>query len=300
MDGLLLLDKPAGPTSHDVVEAVRGLLGGAKAGHSGTLDPGASGLLVLMVGRATKLAPYLPADPKVYEGSILLGVRTDSMDVAGEVVAEGSYGGGPEQARLALASLVGEVDQVPPMFSAVKYRGEPLYRYARRGEEVPRRSRRIRVYGSEMTAFRALGSRAEVDFLVSCSPGTYVRELAARVGELLGCGGAISRLRRLSSGPFRLEEASPLEGLLSSRQRAELVLLPLERAVDGYRKVVVSGAWSKAARNGAPLREEMVGEGVEGVEEGEIVAVVDEAGKLVGMHEVVERRPFTSRPRRII
>jgi tRNA pseudouridine55 synthase len=299
VDGLLLLDKPSGPTSHDLVASVRRLSGSPKAGHTGTLDPMASGLLIILVGKATKLAPFVPGDPKVYEGCILLGLSTDSMDIEGEVIAEGTYDGGPERAQAALASLVGVVEQVPPMFSAVKYRGKPLYRYARMGEEVPRQSRTVRVYRSEMRAFRVRGTRAEMDFLIECSPGTYVRDLAARVGDGLGCGGTLSRLRRMGSGPFGVEDAMSVEEMRERAVKGRDYLLPLERAVEGCKRVDVAESGLIAVRNGSPLGGSMLRRVDAEVMEGDAVAVFA-GGELIGMHRVSQVSPFISHALRMM
>ena len=299
-DGLLLLDKPTGPTSHDMVEAVRRLLGARKVGHTGTLDPLASGLLVVLVGRATKLAPFIPGDPKVYEGSILLGLSTDSMDIEGRIISETRYQGGPERARSALVSLEGEMEQLPPMFSAVKYRGRPLYTYARRGEEVPRESRTVQVYKVEMTAFNETGPRAELDFTLYSSPGFYVREFAARMGEVLGCGAVLSRLRRVSSGPFRVEEALTPEELSRKVEEGGVELIPPRRAVDGLKKIVVRDDCLKAARNGTSLEEGMIEAADEGIKEGGAVAAMTHDGELIGVHRVVGVDPFASLPQRIM
>jgi len=299
MDGLLLLDKPSGPTSHDMVASIRDIYDGIKVGHTGTLDPLASGLLVLLLGRATKFAPYIPGDPKVYEGCILLGISTDSLDMEGEPLAETYYDGGQEEAGAALASLVGQVEQLPPMYSAAKHKGQPLYRYARRGEAVPRKSRRVNIYRSEMISYRAGGGRAEVEFHIECSPGTYVRELAARVGDMIGCGGAISRLRRLASGPYRVENAIELSFLKDSLSQREDFLVPLEKSLESYRRIEVSSEGLQAARNGTPLSEATIGRADAGIVEGEIVAVFG-GDTLLGMHRVVQTSPFLSRALRMM
>lgn len=299
VEGLLLLDKPSGPTSHDMVASVRKMCGGAKAGHTGTLDPLAIGLLVILVGRATKLAPFIPGDPKVYEGTILLGISTNSMDMEGEVISEGVFGGGTDEVGEAFASLVGDLEQVPPMFSAVKYRGSPLYHFARRGEKVPRKSRKVRIYRSEMTAFRPAGRKAEVDFIIECSPGTYIRELADRVGDMLGCGGTLSRLRRTASGPFSVEHALSVEEISACLSGGGHCLLPLDVAVEGYKRAEVADAWLKAARNGATLEEMMIETGDKGMVEGDTVAVFAERG-LMGIHRVVATNPLSLRPLRIL
>ncbi len=299
MDGLLLLDKPQGPTSHDVVAALKAIFDVRKTGHAGTLDPLASGLLVILVGRATKLAPYVPGDPKVYEGRILLGISTDSLDIEGELLSEVPCEKGAQEAREALAALVGTLEQVPPMFSAAKYMGKPLYTYARRGEEVPRKSRMVRIYRFEMSGFRAAGGRAEIDFHVACSPGTYVRDLAARVGDALGCGGVISCLRRIASGPYRVEDAHTVQEIRECVAGRRAFLLPPERAVEGYGSIGVSPEGMQAALHGAPLSADVISEADGEIEEGDIVKVFG-GGALLGMHVVERVNPFVSRALRII
>jgi tRNA pseudouridine55 synthase len=297
--GLLLLDKPGGPTSHDMVASIRKMLGIAKAGHTGTLDPLATGLLIVLTGKATRLAPYVQSDPKVYEGCMLLGLSTDSMDIEGAVTSERSYSGGHEPVLEAFSSLVGELEQVPPMYSAAKYRGKPLYSYARRGEEVARKSRIVRVHRAELRGFREVGSRAEVDFLIACSPGTYVRDLVARVGDMLACGGVLTALRRTASGPFRVEDARGLEDLKERLARGEKGLLPLETALRGLKRVEVSETALNAVRNGMPVTGDMLLNADEGILEEEGIAVFG-GGCFLGMHRVTTLSPFATRAMRMM
>lgn len=299
-DGLLLLDKPIGPTSHDMVDAVRGLLGTRRIGHCGTLDPMASGLLVILVGRATKLEPYIPGDPKVYRGSVLLGVETDSMDMEGNIVSRGSYDGGEDRVEEVFRSLHGELEQVPPMYSAVKHKGKPLYKYARIGETVPRRSRKVRIYDISMEGLRHEAEGVAVDFTVSCSPGTYVRELAYRVGSTLGCGAALRELRRVSSGPYDVRDAMSIDELSGYVDRDSLELMGMSEAVSGLEKTFVLRDAVRAVSNGAPLSEEMVESVDDGVRKGDTVAVMSPDLQLLGFHTVVRDKPFSSRARRII
>jgi tRNA pseudouridine55 synthase len=203
--GFLVVDKPSGWTSHDVVDAARRWLGTRRVGHLGTLDPQATGVLPLAVRDATKLVPYVAADPKVYRGAIRLGVETDTLDGDGREIAryEGPL---PEEAalRAVLESFVGEQEQVPPMYSAVKRAGVPLYRLARQGEEVERMPRKIRIDAFRLVAYAPPAAEVEV----VCSPGTYVRVLAAEVGARLGCGAYLQSLCRLRSGPFEIGQAA--------------------------------------------------------------------------------------------
>ncbi|HXY72462.1 MAG TPA: tRNA pseudouridine(55) synthase TruB [Actinomycetota bacterium] len=206
--GFLLVDKPAGMTSHDAVDQVRRALGVRKVGHAGTLDPSATGLLLMASGRATRLLRFVGDLEKEYEGTGVLGVETDTLDADGAAV-----GGDPEEAarvgvdelRDAMAAFVGEIEQVPPAYSAVKVRGERLHRAARRGEAVAAPPRTVRVEAFDLRAFEP----PSFEFRVACSRGTYVRTLVADTGARLGCGAHLTRLRRTAIGPFRVEDARP-------------------------------------------------------------------------------------------
>jgi tRNA pseudouridine55 synthase len=208
--GFLVVDKPRGITSHDVVDAARRWLGTRRVGHLGTLDPQATGVLPLAVRDATKLVPFLEGGAKVYVGAIQLGVRTDTLDGDGEVVDR--FAGdlpGAAAVEAALAEFEGEILQTPPMFSALKRGGVPLHRLARRGEHVERAPRRVRVERFALAGYEPPRVHIEVE----CSPGTYVRSLAADLGDRLGCGAYLESLRRTRSGPFTLEQAAPLDVL---------------------------------------------------------------------------------------
>ena len=210
LDGALLIDKPAGLTSHDVVDCVRGLFRIRKVGHCGTLDPNATGLLVLLLGRATKLAEKLMADDKVYEGTMKFGVETDSYDADGEVTA--THPVAPftlEQLNAATQGFLGDVMQLPPMVSAVKIKGVPLYKLARKGMVVERKERLVHIYTYEFTDY----AEPVAWFRVACTKGTYVRTLAFDLGRTLGCGAHLRNLRRLVSGQFDIADSIPLEDL---------------------------------------------------------------------------------------
>jgi tRNA pseudouridine55 synthase len=228
--GFLVVDKPVGWTSHEVVDAARRWLGIRRVGHLGTLDPLATGLLPLAIREATKLAPFVAQGPRVYVGSIRLGVATDTFDAEGRVLHRHD---GPlpseDLVREALAGFLGETMQIPPMFSSVKKGGVPLYRLARRGEEVERAPRPIRIDSLEMHHYVP----PEIGIEISCSPGTYVRTLASDLGEQLGCGAHLSGLRRTSSGPFLLDQAASVEDLEAAAERGdcESRLIAPERAL---------------------------------------------------------------------
>ncbi len=207
MDGVLVLDKPAGMSSAAAVERVKRALGEGRAGHGGTLDPIATGVLPICIGAATKLAPYLLADDKAYEAEGLLGVATDTLDRTGRVVAERPVDVGEAALRAALARRIGEQDQVPPAFSAIKQGGVRMYRRARAGEQVELAPRRIRIDRLELLAFEPPRFR----IAVACGKGTYVRSLIADLGADVGCGAHLAELRRTRSGRFRIEDAVPLD-----------------------------------------------------------------------------------------
>jgi len=211
LDGAILVDKPAGPTSHDVVDNVRKQFAIKKAGHAGTLDPAATGLLLILLGRGTKLSERLMSDDKVYSGTMKFGETTNSYDADGELVA--SLPVPPmtlDELNAAADTFVGDLMQTPPMVSAVKKDGVPLYKLARKGIEVERKPRLIHIYSFRFTNYdEPFGS-----FRVACTKGTYVRSLAHDLGEKLGCGAHLATLRRVVSGKFDVQDAIQYEDLL--------------------------------------------------------------------------------------
>jgi tRNA pseudouridine55 synthase len=210
-DGLLLVDKPAGPTSHDLVDEIRRRFQIEKVGHGGTLDPMATGLLILLLGRGTKLSHYVMGSDKVYEGLMHLGVTTDTEDLDGEVLAKTDCEGVTrEQLENKMVQLVGDIMQTPPMISAVKRNGVPLYKLARKGKTVEREPRLIHVYEFKLLDF----SLPFVRFRLRCTKGTYVRTLCADIGRALGCGAYLEQLRRTQSGSMKVEDAIAYETIL--------------------------------------------------------------------------------------
>lgn len=209
-NGVLLVDKPQGITSFDVIRYLRPRLGTQKIGHAGTLDPMATGLLVLLVGKATKAQEALQGQPKAYDGTVRLGETTPSQDADTEVAERRPTEGVTEEAiRAGVAALTGPIEQLPPMYSAVKVDGQRLYKAARRGEDVERAARPVMIYRFDVDAIRM----PEVDVFVACSKGTYVRTLAHDLGEALGCGAHLTRLRRVAAGDFSLDDAWSLAEL---------------------------------------------------------------------------------------
>jgi len=225
--GILLVDKPVGWTSHDVVQFVRKRFRFRKVGHCGTLDPTATGLLVLVLGRATKLSARLTNQDKVYRGVMELGVETSTDDSEGEVIARRDASGVTrESLEEAFDRFTGEIEQIPPMTSAVKKGGRPLYKLARKGVEIDREPKRVVIHELQLLDFRP----PEVEFELHCSKGTYVRTLCADIGRDLGCGAYLKTLRRLASGRFRVEDAVPVEDMKNwERDQVLAAMIPLER-----------------------------------------------------------------------
>lgn len=223
-DGALLVDKPAGPTSHDIVETIRRQFGLAKVGHAGTLDPAATGLLIILLGRGTKLSEKLMSDDKVYAGWMKFGETTDSFDADGEVTASAPV---PpldvEKLNAAAEPFIGDQQQMPPMVSAVKKDGVPLYKLARKGIEIQREPRLIHIYNFRFTAYE----EPYAAFRVACTKGTYVRSLAHDLGQKLGCGAHLATLRRAASGKFDVADAVEFEHLCNmSRSDLEKRVIP--------------------------------------------------------------------------
>ena len=280
--GFLLVDKPAGWTSHDVVDAARGWLGTQRVGHLGTLDPLATGVLPLAVRAATKLAPYLTDGRKSYAGSIQLGVETDTLDAGGTVVrrCEGAFPS-LDEVEQALGDFIGEIEQVPPMYSAVKVSGVPLHRLAREGKEVERAPKKVRIEHIELLSYQ----ESRIEFKVDCSRGTYVRTLADDLGRRLGCGAHLRNLRRTRSGPFELKSAMTPEALAEAADRGELErhLVPPVDAL-GLPIVQLGPEESRRVKNGcevsAPLR----------LASGGRVAALEPGGQLLAVMEVLPGR----------
>jgi tRNA pseudouridine55 synthase len=231
LDGAILIDKPSGPTSHDVVDAIRRHFRIKKVGHCGTLDPNATGLLIIVLGRGTKLSERLMADDKVYEGTIKFGEATDSYDADGELTS--SLPVPPislDELNEAAGQFIGDLMQTPPMVSAVKKAGVPLYKLARKGIEVEREARLIHIYNFRFTSYEEpLGQ-----FRLACTKGTYVRSVAHDLGQKLGCGAHVATLRRITSGKFDVSDAVPLDALLKLSERE------LEKRVIPFLKLAAS------------------------------------------------------------
>lgn len=250
MNGILLIDKPAGWTSMDVCAKLRGALHEKRIGHSGTLDPMATGLLVVFLGRATRAVEFAEADAKAYSAALRLGMVTDTQDTEGTVLSQCDVAVSDAQLNAALARFRGEIAQIPPMYSAIKVNGQKLCNLARKGREVERPARNITIFSLER-----VGTDENGDILldVVCSKGTYIRTLCNDIGAALGCGGVMSALRRTRAGTFTLERAHTLDDVLAAAARgeAEKLLLPVETLFSDHSALTLSAAQEKAVRNGA-------------------------------------------------
>ena len=278
-DGVLLVDKPANATSHDVVALVRRVAHVRRVGHAGTLDPFATGLLVLLLGRGTRLLPYIDAEPKVYDATIQFGSETDTDDATGSVIRRASSPGS-SAVRGAISALTGVIDQIPPAFSAKKVGGKRAYDAARRGEVLTLAPSRVTVHSWQVMA--ESGDRLDVQIV--CSGGTYIRALARDVGRLSGSAAHLAALRRIRSGPFHVRDAATVECLregnvLPLPLRSAVVSLPLQELDDQSLGRVVHGN-PVAARVDGPR-----------------VALVDQRGELVG---IADRKGSDLQPRVVL
>lgn len=252
VNGILLLDKPLGISSNNALQQVKRLFNASKAGHTGNLDPLATGMLPICLGEATKLSYYLLDADKVYIGTCKLGVRTSTADAEGEVIETRPVGVISEaKVREVLESFNGEITQIPPMHSALKHQGQPLYKLAHQGIEVERKPRQVQIH--ELNLLRFAGD--ELEIRVHCSKGTYIRTLAEDIGAALGCGAHLSALRRTDVGPFHEAGMVTLDQLRTQADAGgaaslDAFLLPMEQALDGWPEVVLSDTTLYYVRQG--------------------------------------------------
>lgn len=248
MNGIILVDKPQDWTSHDVVAKLRGVLHERRIGHSGTLDPLATGLLVVFVGRATRAVEFAEADSKEYLAGLRLGVSTDTQDITGNIVAESAALPDEAALREAIGRFIGDIEQIPPMYSAIKMGGKKLYELARRGESVERAPRKITVSAID------IAGRDGDDYIlnISCSKGTYVRTLCSDIGEALGCGACMSSLRRTRAGVFSVDDAHSLADIEAAVREGRLsdIILPVDTLFASFPKLTVSQSATKRLKNG--------------------------------------------------
>ena len=269
-NGIIIIDKPAGWTSMDVCAKLRGILHEKRVGHAGTLDPMATGVLPVFVGQATKAVSFAENGRKVYETVLQLGRVTDTQDTTGETLEERAVTVTADDVRAALPRFLGEIEQIPPMYSAIKVNGQKLYDLARQGKEVARKPRRITIYDLALTEELGNGQYA---LRVECSKGTYIRTLCHDLGQALGCGGCMAALRRTMAAGFRIEEAVTLE---RAQEEREALLLPLDEYFRAYPRFTVQNeTQEKRAYNGNAFT-------ARGVADGEY-RVYDRAGNFLSL-----------------
>lgn len=283
VNGIINIYKEAGFTSHDVVAKLRGIVKQKKIGHTGTLDPDATGVLPVCLGNATKLCDMLTDKSKEYEACMLLGVTTDTQDMSGKVLENKQVSCTQEEARGAVLSFIGEYDQIPPMYSAIKVNGKKLYELARNGIEIERKPRRVEISHIEILEC----SLPKIHFRVSCSKGTYIRALCADIGDKLGCGAAMKSLIRTRVGTFVIEEAwklSEVEKMVAEGKLLEHVIAP-DRVFMEYPKVKVKSVFEKALANGNILGlNQVTFEKENTLQEGELIRVYNSGDIFTGVY----------------
>lgn len=252
LNGIILVDKPCDWTSHDVVGKLRGILHERRIGHSGTLDPMATGLLVVFVGRATRAVEFAEADSKEYVAGLRLGISTDTQDITGNTLKSSNSLPSKAELEQALSAFKGEISQIPPMYSAIKVGGRKLYELARRGESVERKPRRVTIDKLDI-----IGEN-ESDYVldVVCSKGTYIRTLCNDIGDSLGCGGCMSSLRRVKAGAFSIEKAHTIDEIQATADNGGLdeIIIPVDRLFSAYPELTVRDTAEKKLRNGNVIK----------------------------------------------
>jgi len=268
MNGVINVNKPAAMTSFDVIAILRKTLNMKKIGHTGTLDPDATGVLPVCVGKATKLVEMLTANNKQYEAEVKLGIITDTQDISGNVIKSSEINICYEDIINAVNGFIGEQKQIPPMYSAIKIGGKKLYELAREGKTAEREPREITISNISVTSFNKQDNTFEM--IVDCSKGTYIRTLANDIGEKLGCGAALSKLNRTMSGRFSLDNAYTLDQISEMVKKDNLsFMIPLDEVMDEYEKVILAEKNAYKLRNGIPIN-------VEGLEFGKEYRIYDE------------------------
>jgi len=283
VDGVIVAYKQSGPTSHDVVAEIRRIFGQKRVGHTGTLDPMATGVLLVCLGKATRIAEYLVGLPKEYRARMVLGQETETQDSTGAVVCERDASGVTREAlEQVVAGFVGEIEQVPPMISALKHQGRPLYKLAREGKVVDRSPRSVRIHSIDITCFQPSSEGAhlpQAEFVVRCSSGTYIRAICADIGDVLGCGAHMSMLERTSVGRFGIEASVTIDRLQELQMQEQLAeaMISISDALADMPEAVVEGEHADRIRHGqtVPVRSQYAGS--------ETVRVLTSSGELVAI-----------------
>ena len=273
MNGVVNVNKPLGITSHDVVYRLRRILNIKKIGHTGTLDPDAQGVLPMCIGKGTKLAELLTGADKQYLAEMTLGAITDTQDASGEVLEKFDVNVCEEDIIKAVQMFVGEIEQIPPMYSAIKIDGKKLYELAREGKTVERKARKVNILNIELKTINLENNTIEM--LVDCTKGTYIRTLCHDIGKVLGCGGYMSKLTRTRSGRFCIEDAYDLGTIAQMAEAGDFSFMtPVQDAMPEYPKAILAERNARKVRNGIKIS-------VQGLETGESYRVFDEQGEFL-------------------
>jgi tRNA pseudouridine55 synthase len=269
MNGILNIFKPKGISSYQVVREVRSILNVPKAGHTGTLDPSASGVLLICIGQATKIAEFLLGMRKHYQGDMILGVSTDSQDSEGKIIQKRKVEADIDEKRVKeiFKKYEGTISQTPPMFSAAHYKGKRLYHLARKGIEVKRNPKKVKIYQLNLINFNQKVNPI-VEFEVICSKGTYIRTLCNDIGDELGCGAHLSNLVRKKVGNFSIEDSLNLEELKKEKALGERYLISIDSALEELNKITVKSEATKTVLNGGFISSEQIVEIPEGLKSG--------------------------------
>lgn len=249
--GIIILNKPVGISSHKCVGIVRRALDMKKVGHTGTLDPEASGVLPILAGTATRASDFLTMEDKRYSATVLLGTKTDTLDMAGEIIETNNVNVTEDEIRTAVSKFVGDIQQIPPMYSAIQVNGQRLYNLARQGIDVERQPRNVTIFSIDIKAIKL----PYIELDVRCSKGTYIRTLASDIGDMLGCGACISGLERTASGVFTLENAITPEELLTLSEKGEVqrAILPLDSFFNQYEAIYLDKKRADRVKNGVSI-----------------------------------------------
>lgn len=287
INGILNVYKEKGYTSHDVVARLRGIVGQKKIGHTGTLDPDATGVLPVCLGKATKVCDLLTDKDKVYEAVLLLGKETDTQDITGEVLRESPVQVSEEEVEKAVMSFVGDYSQVPPMYSALKVNGKKLCDLARNGIEVERKAREVIIFEIEILKMEL----PQITMRVHCSKGTYIRTLCHDIGEKLGCGGCMESLKRTKSAEFYIGEALTLDEIEEQKKAGKLaeLLYPIDYVFSSLPKRTVKNKYGKILYNGNRIAPEFF-TGKEALETKKDIRIYDEGGQFVGVYRYDDRQ----------
>lgn len=298
MNGVLVIDKPSGRTSHDIVDIIRKATGMKKVGHTGTLDPMATGVLVLLLGRATRIGRFLELEPKEYIAGAVFGIVTDTQDITGTVLQESNTPVTIDALRAVAPDFTGTISQIPPMVSAIKIGGKTLYKLARQGKEIERPERNITIYELELLDFSILEGKAHAVFRVLCSGGTYVRTLVHDIGARLGAGATLESLRRSRVGVYTVSQALTVDE--ANRETIEARLISMDSALAHLPQVIVQNSVIGLLLNGQKIEALGMKAHPESVVEGEFVRISSENGIFLALGKVTDKVKFEVKPEIVV